>query len=426
MAFDSKYSGRELEEKLDSIDNIPSLVSQMIASKEYVTNSELQCILTNYAPADYHTIPIDGITIYWDKGILKAAGGGGKDSYWELKKTESGVEYLYSKYHVLTGYGITMYGSGIDGEGNNGDFILSYKDIPIDNDTIYWGDKNGKEVLKAKGGGDSNFFIGHYDDNGNLLYIEATKDIAINGGLTMFIDNGTIDLPQLYEGLNIDNDTIYWEQISGSNEKVLKAKILNNTGEGTLNDIETEGEGNAFTSAYLNDTKDKIIFNKDFIFAQKKYVDDTFFPFTGGTITGDVIVQTSNYNKITISEGFISHYSDLMNFDFLIRSTGNIYINAKDYLNIKSNNGITINGGELKYNSTYKYWELKGDLLVNGAITQFASSTIYTPSTVMDSLILDDKTLNINDDGKLSINYPVKIVQKEDNMNESNVLYVIV
>ena len=99
-----------------------------------------------------------------------------------------------------------------------------------------------------------------------------------------------------------------------------------------------------------------------------------------------------------------------MNFDFLIRSTGNIYINAKDYLNIKSNNGITINGGELKYNSTYKYWELKGDLLVNGAITQFASSTIYTPSTVMDSLILDDKTLNINDDGKLSINYPVKIV----------------
>jgi hypothetical protein len=74
----------------------------MLSDKHYITVSELDCILTDYAPADYHTIPIDGVTIYWNKGVLKSAGGGGGKCLWELKKTESGIEYIYSKYHVLT------------------------------------------------------------------------------------------------------------------------------------------------------------------------------------------------------------------------------------------------------------------------------------------------------------------------------------
>jgi hypothetical protein len=97
-------------------------------------------------------------------------------------------------------------------------------------------DIDGNKVLKAKGGGEGNykdpgFFIGHYDDNGNLLYIEATKDLAISGGLTLYIDNGTIDLPSLYDGIPIDGDTIYW----GKNEEgkdVIKAKVSSNSSEG--------------------------------------------------------------------------------------------------------------------------------------------------------------------------------------------------
>lgn len=67
-------------------------------------------------------------------------------------------------------------------------------------------------------------------------YIFGKLPVAVQFGLTSYVDGGYLDLPSIYDGLVIDNQTIYWEEIkeeAGTDEegnpiysttKVLKAK----------------------------------------------------------------------------------------------------------------------------------------------------------------------------------------------------------
>lgn len=191
--------------------------------------------------------------------------------FWELKQDSQGNEYISTKYNVLTEGGLTTYGLGEQKLGT------IYDGLPIDNDTIYWEEVEGSRVLKAKGSGDgstgldetklwnvlgtpgdqqidyshlrsafsqfSNEFvtinteqeitalkhftaglsIGSakkkiYEKNG-VLYIDS--NVAITGALTMYATDGQ-SVSSIYDGLPIDNDTIYWETVEGS--RVLKAK----------------------------------------------------------------------------------------------------------------------------------------------------------------------------------------------------------
>lgn len=90
-------------------------------------------------------------------------------------------------------------------------------------------------------------FVPHYDDPDDpkkLTWIEAKAHMGIAGGLTSFIDNGSLKLPSIYDGLPIDYQTLYWDEIKeevGTDEegnpiykttKVLKAKSLGEGGEG--------------------------------------------------------------------------------------------------------------------------------------------------------------------------------------------------
>lgn len=43
-------------------------------------------------------------------------------------------------------------------------------------------------------------------------YLYANYDVATLGGVTMYTDNGTIDLPGLYDGLPIDQQTLVWNE----------------------------------------------------------------------------------------------------------------------------------------------------------------------------------------------------------------------
>ena len=191
--------------------------------------------------------------------------------FWELKQDSQGNEYIATKYNVLTEGGLTTYGLGEQKLGT------IYDGLPIDNNTIYWEEVEGSRVLKAKGSGGgstgldetklwnvlgtpgdqqidyshlSNAFsqfsnefvtinteqeitalkhftaglsIGSakkkiYEKDG-VLYIDS--NVAITGALTMYATDGQ-SVSSIYDGLPIDNDTIYWETVEGS--RVLKAK----------------------------------------------------------------------------------------------------------------------------------------------------------------------------------------------------------
>ena len=82
-------------------------------------------------------------------------------------------------------------------------------------------------------------FVPHFNnplDPTELTWIEAKASMGIAGGVTSFINNGKFDFPSIYDGLPIDFQTIYWEEVQtevGTDEngepiydtiKVLKAK----------------------------------------------------------------------------------------------------------------------------------------------------------------------------------------------------------
>lgn len=191
--------------------------------------------------------------------------------FWELKQDSQGNEYISTKYNVLTEGGLTTYGLGEQKLGT------IYDGLPIDNDTIYWEEVEGSRVLKAKGSGGgstgldetklwnvlgtpgdqqidyshlrsafsqfSNEFVTinteqeitalkHFTaglsigsakkkiyEKDGVLYIDS--NVAITGALTMYATDGQ-SVSSIYDGLPIDNDTIYWETVEGS--RVLKAK----------------------------------------------------------------------------------------------------------------------------------------------------------------------------------------------------------
>lgn len=58
-------------------------------------------------------------------------------------------------------------------------------------------------------------------------YLFAKMNVAAQGGFTSYVDGGKLDLPSIFDGLIIDNDTIYWEKTThedGSVTKILKSK----------------------------------------------------------------------------------------------------------------------------------------------------------------------------------------------------------
>ena len=62
--------------------------------------------------------------------------------------------------------------------------------------------------------------------------------------------------------------------------------------------------------------------------------------------------------------------------------------------------GLKVNGSPLVYNKESGYWKLEGDLLVTGSVSMFSSDTEFTPSTIMDAIVVDNVTI-IKQDGKL-------------------------
>jgi hypothetical protein len=166
------------------------------------------------------------------------------------------------------------------------------------------------------------------------------------------------------------------------------------SGEGTIKDVEVEGEGNAITNVGLSADNTGLVFTKGLEFAEKKYLDDNF------------------YNNKWIDE----HYVTL--------DTPQIISGEKNFTG-----GLLVKGNEIVWDER-GFWKLDGDLLVTGGIASYSDNPKYTPSTVMDALVLDYQTLDINEYGQLFVKNGgganVEIVESLPSEYKENTLYVVV
>lgn len=321
--------------------------------------------------------------------------------FWELKQDSQGNEYIATKYNVLTEGGLTTYGLGEQKLGT------IYDGLPIDNDTIYWEEVEGSRVLKAKGSGGgstgldetklwnvlgtpgdqqidyshlrsafsqfSNEFVTinteqeitalkHFTaglsigsakkkiyEKDGVLYIDS--NVAITGALTMYATDGQ-SVSSIYDGLPIDNDTIYWHEVDGS--KVLKAK---------------GGGGEAGSVQWDN------------ISGKPSWIKDTKPSYSWSDITG----EKPFYTKEEIASKYVTIDTE-QEITALKHFTAGLSV-GESKKKIYEENGVVY---------------IDADVAVTGAMTFYASAG-RSVSTIMDGVTVDEETITKGSDNVLRI-----------------------
>jgi len=236
----------------------------------------------------------------------------------------------------------------------------------------------------------SKLFRGHYDEAGNLLWIEALANMGVNGGVTMFIDNGSMLLPSIFDALPIDGKTL----VRDANGVLMVSPNIDLGG--GLDEAELE----SYLTSNNYAKKSDIPSLADY--ATKNYVNDRVTELINGAPAAyDTLKEIAD-----VLEGNVNSIGDI------ITVLGNKadatelakYIPIQGYTDIHGEKnftgGLKVNGSPIVYDADNKYWKLEGDLLVTGGVTMYSSDTEFTPSTIMDAIVVDNVTI-VKQDGKL-------------------------
>lgn len=230
---------------------------------------------------------------------------------WQFKEDESGAKYAYSKFPVVTAYGVTMY-AGADVQ-----VPSIYEGLPIDGVTIQWVD--GKLVATGGKG--------------------TANGIVVNGNTYTPNDDGIITLPNYPTSLK-------WDDITG-----IPTWIGNTKPSYSWDEI--GGKPSVFPTNWEN-VSDK----PSWIGATKPAYDFSEIQNKPTTIAGYGI--TDAYTKNDIS-GLLADY---------VTKSG-----AQDITGVKSFiNGLNIGDILVKKHSDGVV-ELDGDLILTGSLTMYAQGS---------------------------------------------------
>ena len=325
-----------------------------------------------------------------------------------------------------------------DGEGNQ---------IPVmtDNQALWqydpelsdkWIIKSTKSRVSLFGG------LFEYDTLLDCFYFH--KSIITSGGVVMYADDKTVDIPTIYEGLPIDSQTIYWEEIKNEDGTIIKTLKAKGKG-GTLAQRTISGIGNALTDVNIVDDGATLSFVKGETFTKqndfitlKSRLDDFL---EGGANANNIIdkwkeleafleglTESDNLANILLTKADKQYVDDT----FLNRLTGgtmegpiwsqliapvtsDTYELGQDghrWLNIYSKEinvaGISV---ESKQNDVLY---IDANLAVRGNITMYAYDPIDVHSWMKD--IATDGITIINDDGILKINPEWDLSEQVDDL----------
>lgn len=271
-------------------------------------------------------------------------------------------------------------------------------------------------------------------------YLFGKLPVAVQFGLTSYVDGGYLDLPSIYDGLVIDNQTIYWDVVReeiGTDEegnpiykttKVLKAA---GGGSGTGGSIEHALTWSGFsTGSYdgksaknieIPNNTNQLTNGAGFItssdlsgYATQTWVKNQgyvtssnlsdYLPLNGALPTtmsnefklqGDLRLQKgtgASGRKILFGDGLNTYlYESPDNYLNIYAHNGmKIYTQSSKYIEL-SGKGVKVNNGIITYNESDGYFQLDGNLIVTGGITAFADSGSGN-QWILDATALSDVT----------------------------------
>lgn len=251
------------------------------------------------------------------------------------------------------------------------------------------------------------------DTDGNQ-YIYAKKPLVSVGGFIAYCSDEA-HVPSIFEGIPIDNDTIYWDESTGV--RILKAK-----GSGGGSDFDATAMWAALSAAtneQINKSHLTDAFNG---YATESWVEGKGYAlqtsldavstklndFLEGSDTDTII------NKWKELEAFLAGMSETDNLvEILSNKADTSYVNSElsKYVTLATEQEITgskhFTNGLSVGASKHRLYEqdgivyFDGDLAVTGGVTAFAKGD-RTPSSILDGLIIDENTLS-KEGGKLSV-----------------------
>jgi hypothetical protein len=211
-------------------------------------------------------------------------------------------------------------------------------------------------------------FRPHYDDPLNpdtLTWIEAKAHMGVAGGLTSFINNGTLKLPSIYDGLPIDGDTLYWVLDDNGNKVMLKSKG-GGSGGGVADSVHWDNiDGKPDFSQYV--TNDSLL---------------RYLPLSGGTMTGKITLpvgigtpsldwgENGSLGGIWVSSTGIFQIIAESEFRVLTNVDG---VSTRQFgISNAGNMGVTgtllVGKGGYLTNSQFKFYVYDGDAFIDGML----------------------------------------------------------
>lgn len=366
-------------------------------------------------PQLYFGLPIDGKTLIRDdNGVLMINPdidfGGGTSTWDELVGkpswiTDTKPNYSYSEIEGTPDLSVYVKSSVLTSE------LAKY--VTLGGDETISGLKDFTKGLKISG-------LGISKSQDDVIYIDA--NLVVRGGITMYAE-GDVDIPSILDSLpiasttakgiasfdssyfSVDSDgkvTLLSENV-GLNEAELAAYLSNN---GYATQTWVNGKGYAL-SADLTALQTKV---NDFLEGSDT---DTIInkwleleAFLSGLNESDNLatILSDKANKATtlagygITDAYTKSAVDTLLGNYVTLKTTQTITGEKNFTG-----GLKVNGSPIVYDATNKYWKLEGDLLVTGGVTMYANEGTYTPSTIMNGLVLDSATLGINDEGQLYV-----------------------
>lgn len=209
-----------------------------------------------------------------------------------------------------------------------------------EDEVTLWGVSANGKVVKITGKSDGvNIDLSDYlkkdvwdsvweikEDTSGQKYIYGKLPVVTQYGITMYADNGTLDIPSIYAGLPIDNNTL----IRDTNGVLMINPNLD-LGGGASSWDELEG-----IPSWIGATKPTYEYSE--------------------------IQKTPDLSKYVSSDD-LSKYVTL--------GTEQTITGKKDF----TTGGLFVNGKQIQYDATNGCWKLEGNLLVTGGVTMYADGT---------------------------------------------------